>query len=369
MMSRFKQILNYAIKDAKPKTDPCCWLFFMNTPSNAIWKMFLFEEAEEIERLMTPQDMKKLRNIKLFHEEPWMVYHHIFSNKKNWDSARKIAYLKRCKKAGADLSKAVFIREGNDAECLNYLLGEERIQVPEGLLGKYVNGDRIDEDLPTEEQAERLRILFKHWPNYHPVFEDLLFCIEKSNGNLNSSFMFLDVMMECNVDLNFSYFHNILPMICSAFNRSPERGDPAFKRCILNLFEKLLRYGVDPKSALNQFHIRSPRDDAFIHLLCEYGMLTNTTNDEVLVSTRIFEFKSTHPCIHWCSIPPPWSIQRLFWIAYMKEQEKSCLLGSLLPPELLCKIMHHCGDVHLTFSERSCLLRRRKMRDVVVIDV
>ncbi len=68
-------------------------------------------------------------------------------------------------------------------------------------------------------------------------------------------------------------------------------------------------------------------------------------------------FAESYPCIHWCDIPPSWEIQRLLWIAHLKEEEDQRCFMRLLPMELIVLIIRYCGITHITLSERARIRR------------
>ncbi len=106
-------------------------------------------------------------------------------------------------------------------------------------------------------------------------------------------------------------------------------------------------------------------------LLFEYGIPLEEKFYEDYMFARLCEhmredllaLRQQYPCIHWCDEPPSWEIQRLIWIAHLKEEEKEF---ALLPVELIQMIIRYCGENHLTYSERR---RKREIKRACTNDV
>ncbi len=113
-------------------------------------------------------------------------------------------------------------------------------------------------------------------------------------------------------------------------------------------------------------------DVPLCQLLFEYGIpLEEKIYEDYMVerlhgSMRgdLLALRQQYPCIHWCVEPPLWEIQRLIWIAHLKEEEQPFFAS--LPVELIQMIIQYCGENHLTYSERR---RKREIKRACTNDV
>ncbi len=161
---------------------------------------------------------------------------------------------------------------------------------------------------------------------------------------------FLNIAMEMDLDKDLEVLEEFYAFLGRCQNYSRFIVDYP-RLTFLEIHERLLRHGEDPDRAPSHTKLPLPH----LILVFQYGAkgIADFTKYEEYQKIR-----EETTCIHWCSLPPPWSIQRLLWIPYYCCKEGESLLA-LLPKELIKYILQFCGDHHLTFSERYRLKRTR----------
>ncbi len=342
-MNSWESHIQDAEKKANLQTDPCLWMYFVHFSSPLAGfevrdreslirdSEALIAEGAEIRNVVTDSALL-FRN--LFHQQ--------------WDAEKTLARMEQFRLAGADLDWGL-IHLPNTNDRVKYLpyFFQHGASLPPGCLSNFLHihdSDQANENRVARVLQARFTFLLEH-SSFRPNEEDLRFLCQVPELVL--------IALDHGVDMvDLDVKPGVLRKIYTRDVNRRANIEPSAKE----LIERLLDAGADPN---NGGYCPSPKAiPEFLAILFQYGR-TNINHDErrcdkkLECEERIAEIRDANPCIHWCNLAAPWSIQRLLWIPDSPF--------GLLPSEIILDIARRCGDLHITYSERAQLKRKRSL--------
>ncbi len=342
-MEKLEERLKAIEKKANLNSNPYDWLYRVS--STKVWptrfvreELFIYNERESI-----GED----REIQI-QNGGGMI--HVAQGVNFLPFEKRVAHLQKCKDMGEDMFMALYHAYEPEMLIALFKMG---VRLPTGYWSHYAQDETHDigADEDTEAVLERTELLFQH-TEFEPNGDDLKRMICNSHG---FRLDILPIMSKYHVNMDTDPKASILSLIWRTEDQNRLLARPN-RDGALELMHTALKGGANPDRIISAALFLEDKRPYLIILLQYSTIDVKTLNLESPYLEQIIKLREENPCIHWCSLQLPWSIQRLFWIAHLKGEGPL----SLLPVELLREIFDFCSISHITYAQRAQLLRERR---------